>query len=100
MRILIDENLPRQLKQMLAGHRVLTVQDMRWTGMQDDELLKKAEASFEVFLTTDAALRRLHRGMRVVLILFSSNRWSVVEERFQFLQEALPLAKPGSVVEL
>ncbi len=100
MRILIDENLPRQLKQMLAGHRVLTVQDMRWTGMRDDELLKKAEASFEVFLTTDKNLRQSHRGMRVILMLFPSNRWSVVEERFEFLKEALPLAKPGSIVEL
>ncbi len=100
MRILIDENLPRQLKQMLAGHRVLTVQDMGWTGMRDDELLKKVEASFEVFLTTDKDLQQRHRGMRVVLMLFPSSRWSLVEERFEFLKEALPLASPGSIVEL
>lgn len=57
MRILLDEQLPRQLASYLVSHDVRTVQQEAWAGLKNGELLTKAEASgFAVFLTGDYIL--------------------------------------------
>jgi len=57
MRVLLDEQLPRQLAPLLVGHEVRTVQQMGWAGLTNGELLKKAVAArFQVFLTADRNL--------------------------------------------
>ena len=43
MQILIDECLPKKLKQELVGHSVFTVQEKGWAGMKNGELLSRAE---------------------------------------------------------
>lgn len=54
MRILLDEQLPRQLAPHLQGHNVQTVQQQGWAGLKNGELLKQAaQAGFAVFLTSD-----------------------------------------------
>lgn len=57
MRVLIDESLPRDLKQKLFGMEIFTVQDMGWAGIKNGELLAKANANFDVFMTADKNLR-------------------------------------------
>ena len=57
MRILLDEQLPRQLAPYLVGHDVRTVQQESWAGLSNGALLRKAEAAgFSVFLTGDHSL--------------------------------------------
>ena len=54
MRILLDEQLPRQLAPYLEGHDTRTVKQQGWAGLKNGELLKEAAtAGFEVFLTSD-----------------------------------------------
>ena len=57
MRILLDECVPKQLKQHLPNHEVRTVTEMGWAGVKNGELLRLAEPEFEVFLTVDQNLR-------------------------------------------
>ena len=57
MRILLDEQLPRQLAPYLVGHDVRTVQQESWTGLKNGALLTRAEdAGFAVFVTGDQNL--------------------------------------------
>ena len=57
MRILLDEQLPRQLARYLVGHDVRTVQQESWAGLKNGALLAKAEgAEFSVFVTGDQNL--------------------------------------------
>jgi len=57
VRVLLDEQLPRQLAPYLAGHDVRTVQQQGWAGLQNGELLTQAAvAGFEIFLTSDQNL--------------------------------------------
>ncbi len=57
MRILLDEQLPRQLAPYLIGHDVRTVQQQSWAGLKNGALLTHAEAAgFSVFLTGDQNL--------------------------------------------
>ena len=54
MRILLDEQLPRQLAPYLKGHDTRTVQQQGWAGLKNGVLLSEAAiAEFEVFLTSD-----------------------------------------------
>ena len=54
LRILQDEQRPRQLAPHLAGHDVRKVQQEAWAGLKSGALLTQAEdAGFSVFLTGD-----------------------------------------------
>jgi predicted nuclease of predicted toxin-antitoxin system len=58
MKILLDENLPHQLRHELPGHDCFTVAYMGWGGIENGELLAlAASAGFEAMLTKDANLQ-------------------------------------------
>ena len=55
MKLLLDENLPVQLRLELPGHDCLTVAYLGWTGKENGELLALAAAhGFDVMLSKDA----------------------------------------------
>ncbi len=56
MRILLDECLPRKLKNSLPGHDVETVPKMGWAGVKNGALLRRMEPLFDVFITMDGNL--------------------------------------------
>ncbi len=56
MRILLDENLPKELAALLTGHEVRTVAQMGWAGLQNGQLLTRAQAAFDIFLTLDQGI--------------------------------------------
>ena len=45
-----------KLRTILAGHEVITVPDAGWAGIKNGELLEKAAALFDLFLTVDRNL--------------------------------------------
>ena len=58
MRLLLDENLPKRLKEDFSEHEIFTVRDKGWNGIKNGRLLKlMLEESFEVLLTFDKNLR-------------------------------------------
>lgn len=57
MKILLDENLPHDLRNELPGHDVFTVQYMGWRGIKNGALLTEAAtAGFDAFVTVDKNL--------------------------------------------
>ena len=54
MRILLDENLDWRLKRDLPGHEVKSVPLIGWAGIENGELLKRAEDQFDVLITMDS----------------------------------------------
>jgi len=57
MKLLLDENLPHQLRHELPGHACFTVAYMGWAGIENGNLLTLAAAhEFDAFLTKDANL--------------------------------------------
>lgn len=57
MRILLDESLPRRLREELTGHSVKTVAEMGWSSVENGELLGRAAGHFDVFVTADQNLQ-------------------------------------------
>src|SRR5687767_13818305 len=55
MKLLLDENLPHQLRHEISGHECATVAYMGWAGIENGELLTRATADgFEALVTKDA----------------------------------------------
>ena len=78
MRVLLDEQLPRQLVAYLTSHDVRTVQQEGWAGLKNGELLKRAKAAgFEALLTADQNLEFQQNladsGLFIVVIVAVSN---------------------------
>jgi len=58
MKILLDECLPKDLKNEFPGHDVRTVREMKWDGKLNGELLSLIiKHQFEVFVTIDSNLK-------------------------------------------
>ena len=78
MRILLDESLPKELKAELPGHDTRTVQEMGWSSVKNGELLMRAAAEFDVFITADQNLRYQQNlsalPIAVAVLVAKSNR--------------------------
>ncbi|MDQ1353076.1 MAG: hypothetical protein QG657_3382 [Acidobacteriota bacterium] len=57
MRMLLDECLPKKLKQDLKSFEVKTVPEMGWAGKKNGELLGLVEKHFDIFITADQNLQ-------------------------------------------
>jgi predicted nuclease of predicted toxin-antitoxin system len=89
VRILLDEQLPRQLARHFTDHRARNVQQCGWAGLRNDELLRRAAADgFEVFVTADQNLsypKNLRGSPLCVIVLIG---------RTNKLEDLLPLVSP------
>ncbi len=57
MKLLLDENLPHDLRYFLTGHDVFTVSYMKWKSVENGDLLLAAgDAGFDVMLTLDSGV--------------------------------------------
>jgi predicted nuclease of predicted toxin-antitoxin system len=58
MKLLLDENLPHQLRHEIVGHECFTVAFMGWSGARNGKLLELAKIEdFDVLVTKDANLQ-------------------------------------------
>jgi hypothetical protein len=104
MKILIDESLPHYLLSVLGGYDAYTVQYMGWSGIKikNGALRTLAEEQSDVFLTADKNLRYQQNLTRrtISLVVFPSNRLSVVKQVEFQLQAILETITPGTIIEL
>ena len=105
MRILLDEQLPRQLAGYLIGHEVRTVKQQAWAGLKNGALLTQAEAAgFSVFLTGDQNLeyqQNLSKWRLGVVVLCASS--NALEDLLPLIPAALiaiEAVQPGQVVRV
>ena len=92
MKILLDECVPLQVRNALAGHEVTTVQQMGWSGISNGDLLDKAEqAGFDTFIVADKNLRyqqNLSRRRIAILELWTNHR-PTLEKHFAEMRAAV-----------
>ncbi len=81
MKILLDEQLPVKLKYRFdPSLLVLTVRDMNWLGMKDQELfLKSKNEKFDLFVTNDQNLKyqvnKKNLAFSLIDLDYPSNRY-------------------------
>src|SRR5258708_14778683 len=104
MKILIDECLPRTLKNHLAGHECRTVQEMAWSGKTTGALLSLAEYVFEVLVTIDQSIEYQQEltSRKIALLVFRA-RSNKIEDLLPMIPRALELLRdirPGSLARV
>ena len=74
MKLLLDECLPRKLKNSLTGHDVQTVPERGWAGIKNGNLLALAEPEYDVFITVDGNLpyQQNLTGRQIAIIVLSA----------------------------
>lgn len=101
MRVVLDECLPRKLKQDLSGHEVRTAQEEGWAGLKNGALLQAAAGRFDVLLTVDRniAFQQNLRGMRIAIIAMvaASNRLRDLRPLMGEVTQTLSHIRPGEV---
>jgi hypothetical protein len=104
MRLLLDECIPRKLKNSLQSHECKSVSEEGWAGKRNGELLSLAEDSgFQVFLTIDRGIEYQQnlrpRRIAVLLIRTKSNRLADLLPLVPEILKALPSLQPGQLAK-
>ncbi len=81
MKLLLDENVPRQLKQELTNHEVFTVKEKGWNGKRNGKLLKlMTEEQFDVLITADKNLQHQRNFQKYPIPVLVLNAFRVTYE--------------------
>lgn len=102
MKVLLDECVPRPIRRFLTGHDIATIEQAGWKGVENGDLLQKAEAAFDAFITADKNLRYQQNltGRRIAILELPTNDWLQLRPRVPEIQRALDSLKPGDYVTL
>jgi predicted nuclease of predicted toxin-antitoxin system len=102
MHILIDECLPKKLKQELHRHTVFTVQEKGWSGLENGDLLRVAENEFDVWVTADKNVeyqQNLDRfDIAIVVLVAYRNRLDALLPLMPQLREVLQVIQSHQIV--
>lgn len=105
MKLLLDENLPHELRQELPGHDVYTVQYIGWKGLSNGVLLARAaSAGFDALITLDSGVQYQQNvaalPIAVVVLSAPSNDIDDIRPLVPRLLVALNHVKPKTVVRV
>jgi len=75
MKILLDECVPAPMQSLLSNHACTTVQAKGWSGIRNGDLLQRAEAEFDLFITSDQNIRYQQSlaGRSIAILELSTN---------------------------
>ena len=105
MKILLDENLPHDLRNLLSGHEVFTVAYMGWAGTENGDLLKiAAKSGFDVMLTKDSGVEYEQPlaalAIAVVVMQAKTNKLDDIRPLLPALLSTLANLEPRTLVRI
>jgi predicted nuclease of predicted toxin-antitoxin system len=103
VRVLLDECVPRQLRQDLAGHEVRTVREMGWAGVKNGALIENAAERFDAIFTVDADFGSSYRGrlpISILILQVGTNDVALLRPHMPLVNAALATLPPGEIIRL
>jgi hypothetical protein len=103
VRVLLDEDLPHQLRHHIPNHEVFTVSYMGWKGLKNGELLGTAEeAGFDVFVTGDKKLvsQQNLKGRNIGAVVLSAQKIDQLRPHLQAIIHAINQSEPGTACKV
>jgi predicted nuclease of predicted toxin-antitoxin system len=106
MKILLDENLPHELRRFLMPmHEVFTVTFLGWSSFDNGELLAKAAGeSFDVMITKDQGIEHQQNltnlPLSVIVLQAKSNNIEDIRPLVPPLLAALGTLKPRTLTKI
>ncbi|MEM6798975.1 MAG: DUF5615 family PIN-like protein [Planctomycetota bacterium] len=102
MKLLLDENLPHDLRHEIVGHNCVTTAYQGWGGKKNGELLQlAADAAFDALVTQDSSLpyqQDTHNlPVAVILLVAPTNKLADLRPLLPKLLVALESLTPNSV---
>jgi predicted nuclease of predicted toxin-antitoxin system len=88
LKILLDECIDRRFAREFAHLEVFTVPQMGWAGIKNGELMKLAEAKFDIFVTVDRNLSYQQNLPKYAIALI------VLKARSNRYIDLIPFAEP------
>src|SRR5204863_9056898 len=104
MKLLLDECVPRPLKREFVGHEVKTAREAGLAGLKNGQLLRAAEADFDVLITVDKSIPHQQnvKALQLAVLVLSAKR-----NKYELLKPLIPRAlaslesiQPGSVIRI
>jgi hypothetical protein len=99
LKVLLDENLPHNLRHSLIGHDVMSVDYMGSSGERNGELLTMCEAEgFDVLLTGDQNLpyQQIVADRRIAVVILDTLDLNALRKFARKIVDAIDRATPGS----
>lgn len=97
--MLLDENVPHDLRACLRHHNAFTVSYLGWAGLKNGQLLDAADrAGFDVLVTGDKTLQyeQSLSGRNIALVFLSALGWPIIEPYVDRIAAAIDNATAGS----
>lgn len=94
MKLLLDENLPKRLKQDFPEHEISTVRDQGWNGLTNGALIEQMlENGFDALITFDKNLQYQQNfdryPIQVIVLTAASNRYRHLSPIVDKVKESL-----------
>ena len=102
MKILLDECVPAQLRELLASHECINVQRRGWTGIKNGELLRLAAGEFDLFITSDQGIRYQQSlvALSIAILQLSTNDLRRIRAAAAAISSAIAATRTGEFLEL
>jgi predicted nuclease of predicted toxin-antitoxin system len=101
VRVLLDEQLPIALADVIAGHHVETVVGRGWAGTKNGDLFRRARGEFDAFVTMDRGIEfQQHVSVLpfgVLIVRSPSNRMADLLPLVPAILDALAPLRPGQL---
>jgi predicted nuclease of predicted toxin-antitoxin system len=102
MKLLLDECMPRRLKQDFTGCQVFTVEDAGLKGLKNGQLLQAASGKYDVLVTVDKSIPSQHNlvSLKIAFLILraKNNKYDTLKELAPQAIVALENIQPGDVV--
>ena len=103
MKVLFDNGVPKPIARCLTGHEVTYARRIGWHGLENGELIQRAEeAGYDLLISTDKNIRYQQNltGRRIALIVLGNQQWPLVQLHLDRVAAAVNAATPGSFAEV
>jgi predicted nuclease of predicted toxin-antitoxin system len=101
MNVLLDECLPKKLKREVEADKVTTVPEAGWASKTNGELLRLAEADFDVLLTNDQNLEHQQNlrkfDLAIIVLVAPTNDIEDLKPLMSAVNTALKTIKAGEI---
>ena len=97
VRVLLDECVPWPIRRVLAGHECNTPSRLGWAGIENGDLVRRADERFDIFVTSDQNLR-YQQGLtsrRIAIVELWTNNLRKLERNGDEIRRVVDEIQPG-----
>ncbi len=100
--VILDENLPIDLRLLLPEFDVVTVRYKGWDGVKNGALIRLIDGQIDILVTGDKSLRYQQNlsGRIVSIIELPFTLLELIEERLEDLKTAISDSTRGSYIQI